>query len=263
MDLGLKDRVALVTGGSSGIGRATALALAAEGCRVAICARGVGRMNQVVQEISDAYGGGRALAVQADALWEAEILRTVVTVHSHWGALDVLVNYVGGGGGRVEHLVEDAPVGIWQKVYALNAGATTLFTMAAIPHMRRQGWGRVVTITSLQGHEGGGRPWYAMAKRAQTALMKSLAMDPGLAHAGITFNCVAPGAVIWEGNEWDFFRRTNPEGFATYAAARMGGRLGAPEEVANLVVLVCSQQASRLNGASIPLDGGESKSFGD
>lgn len=262
MDLGLKDKVALVTGGSSGIGRAIALALAAEGCKVAICARGLDRMNQVVREIEETYGTP-ALAIQADVLWDAEIQRTVVAVYAQWGSFDILVNYVGGGGGRVKHLVEDVPPGTWEKVYALNAGAAALFTMLALPYMRLQGWGRVVTITSLQGHEGGGRPWYAMAKRAQTSLMKSLAADPSLARAGITFNCVAPGAVLWEGNEWDFFRRTNPEGFAAYAEAQPSGRLGTPQEVADLVALVCSQQASRLNGASIPVDGGASKSFGD
>lgn len=261
MDLGLKDKVALVTGGSSGIGRAIALALAAEGCKVAICARGQHRMDAVVGEIEAL--GGAGLGIEADVLRPVDIQQTMDTVVGTWSTLHLLVNNVGGGGERGNRLVERSPPGLWDEVYALNAGATAKFTMLALPHMRRQAWGRVVTITSLQGHEGGGRPWYAMAKRAQTALMKSLALDPSLSQAGITFNCVAPGAVLWEGNEWDFFRRTNPRGFAAYAEAQPSGRLGTPQEVADLVALVCSQQASRLNGASIPLDGGASKSFGD
>ena len=261
MDLGLKDRVALVTGGSSGIGRATALALAAEGCDVVICARGRARMEEVVGQIENI--GGFGWAIEADALRPEDIRRTVELVVAKWARLDILVNNVGGGGHRVKGLWEDQRPGLWDEVYALNATSTVRFTMAALPHMRRQQWGRVVTITSLQGHEAGGRPWYAMAKRAQTSLMKSLAVDAALSRDGITFNCVAPGAVMWEGNEWDFFRRSDPQGFSAYAASLPGGRLGTLDEVASLVVMCCSQQASRLSGASIPLDGGQSKSFGD
>ena len=161
-----------------------------------------------------------------------------------------------------EKPVEEVEEQVWSQVFSRNALAAARFTMRAIPLMRRQKWGRVVTITSLQGHEAGGRPWYAMAKTAETSLTKALAMDRSLARDGITFNCVAPGAIITAGNEWDRFRRDRPDAFREVVDRDFPlGRLGTPAEVAAVVAFVCSRRASLLSGASIPADGGQSRSL--
>jgi len=249
MELGLKNKIALVTGASRGIGRAIAAALAAEGCRVAVCARG--------SQQADA-----GLAIQADATKPDDIRRVVETVVQQWGGLDILVNNVGGGGEREPRPVEQVPEAQWLETFERNALAAVRFTMLAIPHMRRAHWGRVVTIASLQGREGGGRPWYNMTKSAEISLMKTLAMNHDLARTGITFNSVAPGRMLAEGNDWDAFRRSDPARFDAVMKQDLPlGRPGTPEEVAAAVVFLCSAQASLVNGACLAVDGGEGRSF--
>lgn len=260
MKLGLEGKVALVTGSSQGIGRAIALALAEEGCRVAICARTKDRLEATATEIRNRKV--EALALPCDATVEADVQRTVQTVVKTWGALHILVNNVGGGGGRATQPVDETSEAVWQKAYATNAGAAVRFTMLALPHMRKQKWGRVVTIASLQGREGGGRPWYTMAKSAEISLMKTLALDHELARSGITFNSIAPGRIIYAGNEWDQFRQEDASRYEQSVRQNVAiERAGTPEEVAAVVAFVCSEKAALVNGASIAVDGGESRSF--
>jgi 3-oxoacyl-[acyl-carrier protein] reductase len=260
MELGLNGKSALVTGGSYGIGRAIALTLAAEGCRVAICARTQDRLEATAAEIRER--GVQALAIPADATVAQDVQRVVEKVTRTWGALHVLVNNVGGGGGRELRPVEQVPEEQWLDTFKCNALAAVNFTRLAIPHMRRATWGRVVTIASRQGKEGGGRPWYTMSKSAEISLMKTLALNRDLARDGITFNSVAPGRVIFEGNEWDEFRKEDPQRFEQTLRQRLPlGRAGTPEEVAAVVAFICSEKASLVNGACISVDGGESYSF--
>lgn len=254
MNLGIEGRSALVTGGSHGIGLAVARTLAAEGCRVAICARGRQRLSEAAAEV------GALLTIEADVTDLADIDRTVATAIAAFGGLDILVNNVGGGGRWGPLAVEDATPELWAQVHAKNGGAAVRFTSLAIPHMRRRGWGRVVTVASIHGLEGGGRPWFAMTKAAEAALMKTLARTPSLARSGITFNTVAPGGIMIPDTGWAREAEAAPDAFA----ARMDrehplGRLGLPEEVADVVAFVCSERARLVNGATILVDGGESR----
>lgn len=258
MDLGLRGKIALVTGGSHGIGLSTALALASEGCRVAVCARNPGRLQEAAAALRDL--GVEALGIQADVLVEADIDRVMATLTETWGTLHILVNNAGGGGRWGTEDPETTPESTWAEVYGKNALATTRFTLRALPLMRRQGWGRVVTVTSVLGLEGGGRPWFNMAKVAQTTLMKNFALRPDYARAGITFNSVAPGCIMIPDTGWDLQRREDPEAFEKMVQESFPmGRLGAPEDVADLIVFLCSERARHVNGASIPVDGAESR----
>ena len=141
MNLGLHGKVALVTGGSHGIGRSIALTLAREGCRVAICARRKERIDAVVGEITSA--GGQAIGVEADVMRADDIDRVVASVVAAWSSLDILVNNAGGGGRWGSDVVEDTPEDVWLDVYTKNAVAAMRFTMRALPYMRTQCWGRV------------------------------------------------------------------------------------------------------------------------
>ena len=260
MDLGISGKYALVTGGSHGIGLATAHALADEGCNVAICARNEDRIARAAHDLKTQ--GVEALGVPADVLVPADIERVMKTVIDSWGAIHILVNNVGGGGRWGSPIVEETPEEVWIDVYNKNAMAAVRFTMLAIPFMRKQKWGRVVTIASIYGREGGGRPWFNMAKSAEISLMKTLAMNRNLVRDGITFNSVAPGAIMIPDTGWEREYKENPAEFERMVDLNFPlGRLGSPKEVASAVAFVCSEKASLLNGACIVVDGGESHSF--
>jgi len=256
MDLNLKGKYALVTGGSHGIGLAIARGLAEEGCNVAICARKKERITQALNEI-----GAKAIGIEADVLEPTTIGNVVKTILREWGTLHILVNNVGGGGRWGTTNPEDTPEETWMDVYYKNAMAAVRFTMLTIPLMRKQKWGRVVTIASIYGKEGGGRPWFNMSKSAEISLMKTLAMNPQLVRDGITFNTVAPGNIMIPDTGWEEEMKKDINGFKRMVDSMPLGRLGTPEEVANMVVFLCSEKASLVNGACVVVDGGESRSF--
>lgn len=235
MDLGLSGKRALVTGGSRGIGLAVAKKLAENGCEVAIMARDRDRLNEALKEIGQKAGLG----------WIADVLMGGIPPLSY----DILINNVGGGGRWGSEVAEETPPEVWDQVWRKNSGIATELTMKAIPYMRAKKWGRVVTITSiLGGKEGNGRPWFVMAKAAQTALMKSLASQSYLAQDGITFNSVAPGLID-----------VGKPGLGDEQLPL--GRMGRPEEVAHVVAFLCSPLASLVNGANIVVDGGQSRAI--
>lgn len=260
MDLGLAGKYALITGGSHGIGRAIALSLANEGCHVAICGRKQEWLDQTVAEIR--ARNVEALGIQADVNDPEEIRRMLLKVQDTWGTLHILINNVGGGGRWGNETVEDNSDEVWLEVFNKNAMSAVRCTTAVIPWMKQQQWGRIVTITSIYGREGGGRPWFNMAKAAQTSLMKCLGLNRDLVRHGITFNSVAPGPIMIPDTGWDQARLSDPQGFDTMAQEQFTlGRLGTPEEVADVVTFICSEKASLVNSASIVVDGGESRAF--
>ncbi len=223
MDFQLTDKHALVTGGSKGIGLAIVDALEREGCIVSIWARSIG----------------------VDVL-ERDSLRLAMSLAR---SPDILINNVGGGGRWGSEIFEETALSVGTEVYLKNAGVAAELTRWAIPAMRERKWGRVVTITSiLGGKEGNGRPWFVMAKAAQTALMKSLATQSYLAQDGITFNSIAPGLID-----------VGKPGLGNEELPL--GRMGTPEEVANVVAFLCSPLASLVNGANIAVDGGQSRAI--
>jgi len=260
MDLGLRGKRALVTGGSHGIGLAAAKALAAEGCDVAICSRSEERLAGASKELKAL--GVAVIAGPCDVHSGDAIQAFCDDVAKQWGGVDILVNNVGGGGRWGKESVEDTDEKVWLEVYEKNALAAVRFTVRCLPYMRQKKWGRVVTVTSRLGREGGGRAWFNMAKAAQTSMMKTLGMNHDLAGDGITFNSVAPGNIMIPNTGWEETMKKDPEGFRKYVAQECPlGRLGTPEEVGAVIAFICSQRASLINGAAIAVDGGESRAF--
>lgn len=253
MDFQLDGKVAILTGGTHGIGLAIALALHQEGCRVAVCSR------YATKRLPAPPRG--ILVIEGDVT-DPGTPEAVVTQASGWlGHIDILVNNVGGGGrwGSEDYLA--TPDITWEQVYAINTGVAARFTQLCVPYMRNQRWGRVVTISSIHGREAGGRPWFAAAKAAEIAMMKSYSQQKHLVRAGITFNTACPGNILIPDTGWDEMLRTEPEKFQAFCESLPLGRLGRPEEVANLVTFLCSPLAGYINGACIVVDGGESKAF--
>src|SRR3990167_10593838 len=187
MDLNLKSKYALITGSSCGIGRAIAIALADEGCNVCICARGEKWLKFTEAKLRDRKV--EVLSICDDVTLIQGVKHVMDNIQHTWGKLDILVNNVGGGGrwGTLDY--ENTPEKTWEEVYHKNAGTAIRFTMAAIPLMLKNKWGRVISIVSVHGLSGyGGRPWFCMAKSAEISLMNSLSSDNRLVSAGITFN---------------------------------------------------------------------------
>lgn len=260
MQLGLTGKYALVTGGSRGIGRSIALSLAEEGCHVAICAREQKPLDRTVLEIGQK--GVEAMGISADVLKPEDIDAVLRMIADRWGTLHVLVNNAGGGGRWGLEDIAATRAEVWREVFDKNAMAAVRFTSSVLPWMTAQRWGRVVTVTSIYGREGGGRPWFNMAKAAETSLMKTMGMQRCLARNNITFNSVAPGAIMIPGTGWEAEKKKDPVSFNKKIDEEFTlGRLGTPQEVADVVTFLCSEKASLINGASIAVDGGQGRAF--
>lgn len=249
MDLNLKGKVALVTGGSHGIGQAIAVSLAQEGCNIAFCARGERYDMHTTSELVWNRGVG-CLPMEINTDSEENAKLVVKKTISHFGGIDILINNVGGGSswGIIERW-EDTPTGVWEEVMTHNYFTTLWFTNAVIPQMKEKRFGRVVSISAIYGKERGGQPWFHAAKAAQIALMKDYSGNPAFVQNGITFNTVCPG--------YTNVGKTMIQGDAEIPM----GRYGDVDEIAPIVTLLCSKKGAYINGATIVVDGGLSKSI--
>jgi 3-oxoacyl-[acyl-carrier protein] reductase len=258
MDLGLSGKVALVTGASRGIGRAIALALAGEGCRVVLCARGPEALEAAVAEARRRAGaGGDALGVAADVTTPDGVAALIDTARAVLGGIDIVVNNVGGSGARDFAAADEAD---FRAVLERNLYPALRVSMAARPHLCARGGGVIVMIASIWGREAGGGPSYNVAKSAEISLAKAMARD--LAREKIRVLSVAPGSVLFPGGGWERRQQADPDGIAAFVAREIPfGRFGRPEEIADVVTFLCSPRASWITGACVPVDGGQSRAF--
>lgn len=254
MDLGLKGRAALVTGAARGIGKAEALALAAEGCSIAI--------NDIDGEAADATvtelraKGTKAVACIGDVSEEAGAEAVVKAAHDGLGHLDILVNNAGAGGRYLGRNAEDMSIDDWDIIVRTHLRSTFLCSKHAVPLMRARGFGRIVNTSSMNV-TGGGRPGvtnYSAAKAGVIGFTRTLAKEVG--SAGITVNAIAPGYV-----ETALIAGFSAEKRAIIAGQNPLGRFCQPEEVGSLIAFLCSTQAAFINGALICMDGGKRDFF--
>ena len=246
--LGLKDRVALVTGGSRGIGKAVVTLLASCGAHVAInYVRDDGASSATV-EMARAYGV-RALAIQADVSHVKEAAHLVQQTVEHFGRLDFLICNAGiWQGGPVESIPEE----LWDKTLDINLKGTWSVCRAAVPTMKSQGFGRIVIVSSTAGQRGEALySNYAASKGGQISFTKSLA--PELASFGINVNCVAPGWVATDMTAKDLADPAERESIIRTVPL---GRAATPEEIAGPIVFLCSEWAAHITGEVLNVNGG-------
>ena len=257
MDLGIAGKNALVTGGSRGLGRQAALSLAAEGVNVAICGRSRDTLDRTVAELEGL--GVSAVGVEADVSAAEDIEPLYRSVTASLGEIDILVNNVGGV--RVREDIMGTSLEDFRATFDLNLFGGYHLMQLAIPHMKRQKWGRVVNIVSIWGREYGGNIGYMSAKAAVIAATKHAGVT--LAKDGVLVNSIAPGSISHAQGTWERFQDENsPEVVADFIERNLPmGKFGWPEPVGDLVAFLASERAGLITGACIVVDGGQSYSL--
>ena len=260
MELGLKDRVAIVTGASKGLGKAIALELAREGCKVVLCARGEDELEETAGEVREF---GEALAVVADVTSPEDVENIVEETINRFGNVDILVNNAGGVGNPAafDELTDEE----WKEVLELNLLSAVRLTRAVLPHMREQGWGRIINVASESGVQPDPfMPHYNASKAALINLTKSLSKAYG--QEGILVNAVAPAFVMTPLVEGMLAEAAQESGGSIEDAEAafleesrphiVVGRSGDAEETAAVVAFLASERASFVTGSNYRVDGG-------
>ncbi|MGO4308020.1 SDR family NAD(P)-dependent oxidoreductase [Cupriavidus sp. RAF12] len=254
MDLGLGNKVAIITGGSQGIGKAAAERLAAEGAAVVIAARGMARLEEVAAEIR--AQGGRALPVQADVSRAEDCVKLVAAAVEAFGRVDILVN---NAGTSATGDFESTPDEVWQADFDLKLFSAIRLSRMSIPHMRRQGGGRIINITNIGAKQPRAKSMPTTVTRA-AGLAFTKALSKEFAPEQILVNTICIG-LVRAGQHETKAARTGVDVEDLYV--KLGkdiplGRVGQAEEVANAITFLASDAASYITGTSINLDGGTS-----
>jgi 3-oxoacyl-[acyl-carrier protein] reductase len=258
MDLQLTGKIAIVTGSSRGLGLASARALAAEGCRVTVCARGSEALEAAAADLRSLAGApSHILAVTADLATAAGVEAVVSRTVEAFGGLDILVNNVGVARGAGIADTSDAE---WQEAFDQTLWPAVRASRLAVPLLRNRGGGVIVMIASIWGRESGGRMTYNAVKAAEISLAKAMAQQ--LARDNIRVVSVAPGSIRFPGGSWDRRVQDDPAGMSEFVKRELPfGRFGRPEEVGAVVAFLVSPRASWISGASVPVDGCQSRSL--
>ena len=260
MNLGLKDRVAIIAASASGLGKEVALVLAEEGSKIAICARREDKIREAAKDIKTKTGSD-VLAVVCDVTNEKDIGNLVQQTLQRYGKIDVLVC---NAGGPPAGFFPDFAVDDWRKAIELNLISTINLCRHAVPHMKKNKWGRIINITSVAVKQPIDNLILSNTARAGVhGFSKSLSNQ--LAQDGITVNCVCPGFTLTERSKTLAEAISKKEGIAPQEVYKRWetsiplGRLAKPREFADVVAFLASERASYITGTSIQVDGGAVK----
>ena len=247
MEIKFKSKNVVIAGGSRGIGRSIALAFAADGANVSICARGAESLAAAKAEI--AKSGGRVHVAPCDLADGAAVTRYVNEAAGALGGIDILVNNASGFG-RTDD--EDG----WARSVNIDLMSGVRASQAAVPHMEKSGGGAILNITSISGFAASTRtPPYAAVKAAMINYTQTQGLV--LAPKKIRANSIAPGSIEFPGGVWDIAKRDNPKLYDGILRSIPWGRLGTPEEIASVALFLCSDAARWITGQTIIVDGGQ------
>lgn len=257
MDLGLKGKKALVTGGALGIGQAIALDLAKEGVQVAITSRKQAAINKTVEMMGGRAAGHYGIVCDLEAPGGPQNLAN--DIHKNFGELDILVNNAGTTQGILDPY---CPISDWHKVFRLNLEVPIELNNLFIPYMKKQDWGRIVNITAGAALENSGPVPYCSSKAALTAYTRSMGRILAIETSNVVMTAVLPGVVLTEGGHWEQVLKERPEHAERYLKERTPlGRFGKPSEISPTVVLLCSDKATFHQGSIVLVDAGQSKHY--
>ncbi len=250
MDLGIKHRLALVTGASKGIGRAIALALAQEGAHVLLVARTPDRLEAVKAELAGPAENHHCLP--ADLVAEGGLAGLVQTITERFGAPEIMVHNLGGSHGVFQTFASSDD---WKKVWQFNVGTAHELNRAFIPAMIAKRWGRIVHLSTLSTTTYHGYPAYVSAKCALDGYVKTVNRE--VSKDNVILSAVAPGAIYSEGRHFAKLQKENPAALQDYFKNHLPiQRLGQAAEIAPAVAFLCSEHASFMAGAIVGIDGG-------
>ena len=254
MDLGIRGKVAIITGSSRGIGRATAISLGREGAKVVVCARGADALAESAAAVRAT--GAEVLAVEADLTTVSGVEKVTSSARNAFGSIDILVNNVGGSRGLPTWEATDDD---WDGVIDINLRPAIRASRSVIPDMVTRGNGCIVIVSSIYGRESGGATTYNAIKAAELSFSKQLARQ--LAPKGVRVNAVAPGSILFPGGGWQRRIDADPEAMRRFVETDLPfGRFGGPEEVADVITFLCSARASLVTGTCLNVDGCQSHS---
>lgn len=252
MDLGLTGKVALVTGASRGIGLAIAQALAGEGAKLCLAARGQDDLRAAAAQIEAA--GGEVLAVPADMADDASVRALVDAAQDRFGRIDIAIS-------NASPISVGPTRGDWDKSLSVDVMGAVRLVDGVLPGMESRGEGAILFISSVSGIEAVPMDDYAYTSAKAALLAYSKKLSNIAARKGVRVNTLLPGSIEFPGGGWETIRRDNP---AMYEMVRSGipfGRLGTPQEVADAAIWMVSPRAAWVNGASLTVDGGQSNSI--
>lgn len=255
MDLKIKGKKALITGAGRGLGKAIAAALAKEGVKIVLISRTKTNLEKVYRDLGGKKAGHYLVAL--DLTKKSAPEKAYRDINKHFGSPDILVNNLGD---TLDIRDPYCSMPEWQKILRINLEVAIEMNNLVIPAMRQKRWGRIVHISSISALENQGPVPYCTAKAALNAYSRS--MGRVVAADGIIMTAVLPGAVYTDQGYWDITAKKNPGHVKKYLAERMAiKRFGQPEEIAGMVVFLCSELASFCVGSTIPIDGGQGRCF--
>ncbi|ELY84345.1 SDR family NAD(P)-dependent oxidoreductase [Natrinema altunense] len=255
MDLGIRDRTAVVTGGAGRIGSADCRLLAEEGANVVVLDVDADGAAEIAAEIDETAASGAAISLECDLTDRDDVADSMAEVRDAFGGVDILVNNAAMVDARSR--IGDYDDGIWDRDIEINLTGTYNISTELFPRMCDRGWGRIVNMSSMAGWYGGfGQLSYSATKAAMIGVGRTMALEG--AQSGVTSNVIAPNIVVgdWAEMTPDELRENVDEYFARIAEATPMRHLGTEEDVANMVTYLCSEQASYVTGQVIGVTGG-------